>query len=178
MGLISDATTRLKNALGDLFPEEQPSAIPLFPQISGNPINEPTITIRKSSRIPVDSPNPESKPLGKITSFNYKGDPYSDSLSEKGIGAFGKLTNEGVAVSPDVEKAFREAGIKPKDPVILKFKDGSEERRIWQDRTMQDKQAIKSYGKPLRGRIDLNMAQQAGRHPKDGMEVIGFRKAE
>lgn len=178
MGLISDATTRLKNALGDLFPEKQPSAIPLFPQIKGNPINEPTITIRKSSRVPVGFPNPESKPLGKITSFNYDGDPYSDSLSKKGIGSFGKITNEGIAISPDVEQAFIKAGIKPRDPVILKFKDGSEERRIWQDRTMQDKQAIKKYGKPFRGRIDFNMAQGKNRHPKDGMEVIGFRKAE
>jgi hypothetical protein len=178
MGLITDAATRLKNAIGDLFPEEQPSATPVFPTNAPAPISEPVITIRKSAKTPPFPQNPESKPLGKITSFNYEGDPYTDSLSKKGIGAFGKITNEGIAVSPDVEQAFREAGIKPRDRVIFDMKDGSEESGIWQDRTMQDKQAIKAYGNPLRGRIDFNMARGKSRHPKDGMEVVGFRKAE
>lgn len=90
MGLISDATTRLKNALGDLFPEERPSAAPLFPQINGNPINEPTITIRKSSSVPVDSPNPESKFKGFPSSHPYvtnaDGSKSNVKLATVGIG--------------------------------------------------------------------------------------------
>jgi len=178
MGLISDAATKLQNAIGDLFPEEEPYTLPSFPQSASSPSTEPVITIRKSGQVPKFPSNPESKPLGKITSYNYKGDKYTDKNSREGIGSFGRITNEGVAVSPDVEKAFREAGIKPKDPVIFTLKDGTEERRIWQDRTMQDKQAIRKYGEPLRGRIDLNMARGGSRHSKDGMEVVGFRKAE
>lgn len=173
MGLITDAATRLKNALGDLFPEEAPSATPLFPQNVATPINEPVITIRKSSRT-VPPSNPE--PLGKITSYNWKGDPYSDTNSRNMIGSFGKLTEEGMAVSPDIEKQFKEMGIKPKDKVLLTLADGSQIERRWEDRTMQDAQAIRKYGKPLTGRFDLNFPQGTKPHEKDGLAVVGFKK--
>ena len=86
------------------------------------------------------------------------------------------LSNQGLAVSPDIEKQFKEAGIKPKDKVKITLSDGTELERIWEDRTMQDKQAIKTFGKPLRGRFDLHMPQSIGPHEKDGLAVVGFQK--
>lgn len=174
MGLIADATAKLRNVLGDLFPEEAPSAIPLFPITPSSPIAEPTITISKSGRI-IPPLNPE--PLGKITSYNYKNEelPDTNSLAMKGAWD-NKLTNQGLAVSPDIEKAFREKGIKPKDKVEIVLADGTKLVRSWEDRTMQDKQAIKTFGKPLRGRFDLHMPQSIGPHEKDGLAVVGFHK--
>lgn len=175
MGLIADAATRLKNAIGDLFPEEQPSALPIFPQNASSPSIEPAITIRKSA---MDKPtiNPESSPLGKITSYNWKGDPYTDTNSRNMVGSFGKLTPQGLAVSPDIEKQFKEQGIKPKDRVEIILADGTNMIRTWEDRTMQDKQAIRKYGKPLTGRFDLNFPEGTKPHEKDGVAVVGFRK--
>lgn len=178
MGIITDATTRLRNVLGDLFPEEPPSATPLFPQNAPSPTSEPAITIRKSSQVIQATPNPESQstPYGKITSYNWKGDPYTDTNSRNMIGSFGKITPEGMAVSPDIEKQFREAGIKPKDKVEIVLADGTKLVRNWEDRTMQDKQAIKTFGKPLRGRFDLNYPEGKSPHEKDGIAVVGFQK--
>lgn len=178
MGLIADAANRLKNVLGDLFPEEQPSATPVFPTNAPSPIIEPVITIRKSSRInsPASNPETSSSPLGKITSYNWKGDPYTDSQSRAMIGSFGKLTEEGMAVSPDIERQFKEMGIKPKDKVLLTLADGTQMERRWEDRTMQDKQAIRKFGKPLTGRFDLNFPQGTKPHEKDGLAVVGFQK--
>lgn len=269
MGLIADATAKLRNVLGDLFPEEAPSAIPLFPITPSSPIAEPTITIKKSRETPnypqtefvgfptrhpyVNNPdgsqsnvklgtweidgktyaiptmvdgkqlsnedalkvakshgfsnypsfksqneaekwiqkyhgaigedgkikNPESKPLGKITSYNYKNEELPDTNSLAMRGAWdNKLTNQGLAVSPDIEKAFREKGIKPKDKVEIVLADGTKLVRNWEDRTMQDKQAIKAFGKPLRGRFDLHVPDYKGPHEKDNVPVVGFRKVE
>ena len=72
MGLIADAANRLKNVLGDLFPEEQPSATPAFPTNAPSPTSEPVITISKTSRLnpPTSNPKSQSTPYDKITSYN------------------------------------------------------------------------------------------------------------
>lgn len=175
MGLIADAATMLQNAIGDLFPEEQPSSIPAFPSTISNPTTEPTITIRKSTQTPSIPSNPE--PIGKITSYNYQAEELPDTNSKMGLGAWdNRLTNEGIAVSPDIEQMFKKAGIKPLDRVRFDLQNGKTIEGVWQDRTMQDKQAIKEFGKPLRGRIDLNVPHLKGRHPLDGTQVTGFSK--
>ena len=174
MGLIQDAANRLKNALGDLFPEEQPSAIPLFPINGTEPNIEPTITIRKSAKTPPSNPE---QPLGKITSYNYRTEELPDTNSQNMLGAWNNtLTTNSFAVSPDIEKRFQEAGIKPKDKVLLTLEDGTQLERFWDDRTMQDKQAIKKFGKPLRGRFDLHSPQTEGPSELDGTKVVGFRR--
>jgi len=117
------------------------------------------------------------KALGKITSYNWKGDPYTDSYSRKWIGSWGKISDIGMAVSPDVEKAFRAQGIKPKDRVEIELADGTKYERIWDNRTMQDAQAIRKFGKPLTGRFDLHHPYGNKPHEKDGVAVVNFRKA-
>lgn len=113
----------------------------------------------------------------KVTSYNFKGDSYGDSLSRADIGAFTKnLGPDSLAISPDVEKAFRDAGIKPNDRVVLTLGDGTEITRVWDDRTMQDEQAKRKFGKPLRGRFDFNHPYE-GPHPLTDMKVVRFRKA-
>ena len=174
-GLLSKATDRLKSALGGLFDDPAPSS-PVFPPNAPQPLPEPVITISKRrSDNPTPKPEPQ-EPFGKITSYNWKGDPYTDSQSRAMIGSFGKLTEEGMAVSPDIEKQFREQGIKPKDMVKIVLADGTEMNRRWEDRTMQDKQAIRKFGKPLTGRFDLNFPQGTKPHEKDGLAVVGFQK--
>lgn len=172
MGWLQDSINLLKGAVGDLYPDQVPSQ-PSFPEVSPQGPQETVITIRKSS-MGNKPQNPE--PLGKITSYNWKGDPYTDTNSRNMVGSFGKLSNEGMAVSPDIEKQFREAGIKPKDKVNIVLADGTELQRVWDDRTMQDKQAIRKYGEPLRGRFDLNFPQGNKPHEKDGLAVVGFKK--
>ena len=167
MGMLDSSIAALKGVFSDLFPEEAP-ATPQFPTVENT--QEPVITVHKSSKAPV-------QPIGKITSYNYKGDKYSDSKSRKGKGAWeNKLTQEGIAVSPDIEEMMVKAGIKPLDRIQFDLDTGDAIRGMWQDRTMQDKQAIKEYGQPLRGRIDLNVPHLSHPHPLDGAKVIGFHK--
>jgi hypothetical protein len=116
------------------------------------------------------------KAEGKVTSYNFKGDAYSDSNSRAGIGAWdNKLTETSLAISPDIESKFKAAGIGKGDPVELTLADGSTVIRNWDDRTMQDKQAISKYGKPLTGRFDFH--SPGGKQKNDGMAVVSFRKA-
>lgn len=113
--------------------------------------------------------------MGRITSYNYKGDKYGDTNSKKGIGAWdNKLTKDSLAVSPDIEKQFIAAGIKPMQPVTLTLADGTKITRYWDDRTMQDKQAKRELGQPLRGRFDFNMNRADSPHEKDSVEVVAF----
>lgn len=114
----------------------------------------------------------------RVTSYNWKGDPYTDSNSRKWIGSFGKISENGMAISPDVERQFKAAGIKPKDPVELNLSDGTTVVRIWDNRTMQDKQAIRKFGKPLTGRFDFHHPNGNAPHEKDGVRVVSFRKAD
>ena len=171
-GIIGRVAERLKMALDGLFDEPAPST-PAFPQNLPVEAPSPTITVSKSGS---QQPTPEARKLGTITSYNWKGDPYSDSQSRAMIGSFGKLTEQGMAVSPDIERQFKEAGIKPKDRIQLTLSDGTVMERTWEDRTMQDKQAIRKFGKPLTGRFDLNFPQGTKPHEKDGIAVVGFQK--
>lgn len=116
------------------------------------------------------------KAEGKVTSYNFPKDPYSDSNSRNLIGAWNnKLTKDSLAISPDIERKFEAAGIGKGDPVELTLADGSTVIRTWDDRTMQDEQATRKFGKPLRGRFDFHSPD--GKQAKDGMAVVSFRKA-
>ena len=174
-GIIGRVAERLQQALDGLFEEESAQDI-VFPKSVPTEAPSPTITVSKSRS---QEPPPEARnqdPLGKITSYNWKGDPYTDSNSRKWIGSWGKISEIGMAVSPDVEKQFREAGIKPKDKVKIVLSDGTELERVWDNRTMQDKQAIRKFGKPLTGRFDLHHPYGSSPHEKDGVSVVGFQK--
>ena len=116
------------------------------------------------------------KAEGKVTSYNFSGDPYSDTNSRNRIGAWNnKLTENSLAISPDIERKFKAAGIGKGDPVELTLADGSTVIRNWDDRTMQDEQAIRKFGKPLTGRFDFH--SPGGKQKNDGMAVVSFRKA-
>lgn len=133
-----------------------------------------------------------SQPLASGTMYGYKWDPYKDSNSLAGIGAFVPRTEQAkikagqpsdyqlkegdVAISPDMEKQFSAKGIKPFDMVKVTFDDGSSTTVRWADRTMQDKQAKEKFGKPLRGRIDFFSPD--GNTPFDGKKIISFEKAK
>ena len=106
------------------------------------------------------------KSEGKVTSYNFPGDPYSDSNSRNWKGAWNnKLTENSLAVSPDIEQKFAASGIKKGDPVEMRLADGSTVIRNWDDRT-SDK---------LRGRFDFH--SPGGKQKNDGMAVVSFRKA-
>ena len=136
---------------------------------------------------PVSSPTPQKsedlinkgkaiKAEGKVTSYNFSGDPYSDTNSRNRIGAWNnKLTENSLAISPDIERKFKAAGIGKGDPVELTLADGSTVIRNWDDRTMQDEQATRKFGKPLTGRFDFH--SPGGKQKNDGMAVVSFRKA-
>lgn len=172
MEILGRVTQRLKQALDGLYEDPAPSS-PQFPETIPTEAPVATITVSKS-RVPS---NPETRePLGKITSYNWQGDPYTDTNSRNRIGSFGKISDEGMAISPDIEKQFKEAGIKPKDRVKITLSDGTEMERIWDNRTMQDKQAIRKFGKPLTGRFDLHFPEGKSPHKKDGVAVVGFQK--
>ena len=118
----------------------------------------------------------EVKAEGKVTHYNFPGDPYSDSNSRNRIGAWNNRLNEdSLAISPDIERKFKAAGIGKGDPVELTLADGSTVIRNWDDRTMQDEQAIRKFGKPLTGRFDFH--SPGGKQKNDGMAVVSFRKA-
>ena len=116
------------------------------------------------------------KAEGKVTSYNFSGDAYSDTNSRNLIGAWNnKLTENSLAISPDIERKFKASGIGKGDPVELTLADGSTVIRNWDDRTMQDAEAIKDFGKPFRGRFDFH--SPGGKQKNDGMAVVSFRKA-
>jgi hypothetical protein len=117
-----------------------------------------------------------TKAQGKVTSYNFPGDAYSDTNSRNLLGAWNnKLTKNSLAISPDIERQFKAAGIGKGDPVELTLADGSTVIRNWDDRTMQDADAIKKFGKPLTGRFDFH--SPGGKQKNDGMAVVSFRKA-
>jgi hypothetical protein len=118
----------------------------------------------------------KDKALGKVTSYNFPNDPYSDTNSRNRIGAWNnRLDENSLAISPDIERKFKAAGIGKGDAVELTLADGSTVIRTWDDRTMQDAQAIKKFGKPLTGRFDFH--SPGGKQKNDGMAVVSFRKA-
>lgn len=151
-------------------PVDIPSLKPAPAQPAGVP--DPDEVLRSS---PTGASAP-GKPVGKVTSYNFSGDPYSDSNSRNLIGAWNNtLTENSLAISPDIEKKFKAAGIKQGDAVELVLADGTRVVRNWDDRTMQDEEAIKRFGKPLRGRFDFH--QPGGKYENDGIAVVSFRKA-
>ena len=174
MGILSDAASLLKSKISDLFPET-PTQLQFPTEMLARVKSGQSSPIQNEQLEPMKPQTPQN-PIGKITSYNFKGDKYSDSNSRNWIGSWGKLSEVGMAVSPDVEKQFREAGIKPKDKVMVVLSDGTELERIWDNRTMQDKQAIRKFGKPLTGRFDLHHPTGTSPHEKDGVAVVGFKR--
>ncbi|HWL54276.1 MAG TPA: hypothetical protein VNQ90_17685 [Chthoniobacteraceae bacterium] len=133
------------------------------------------------ARAPKPSAAPTPAPEGsKQTSFGYPGDPYKDSNSLAGIGAWvspeeqrrikaglpseQKMRTDDFAASPDIEKALRAMGIKPGDMVAVQWSDGETTEGRWMDKT----------SKELRGRIDLYSPD--GPHPKDGRKAVSWNK--
>lgn len=117
---------------------------------------------------------------GKVTSYGYQSDPLGDSAS-LGKGAFkvptgawdNPLTEDSFSASPDVEAALLKQGVKPGDYAALQLDDGTLINRKWDDRTMQDADAVKKFGAPLRGRFDFY--SPGGVHALDGRKVVGLR---
>lgn len=121
----------------------------------------------------------------RITSYGYSGDTTPDSNSTAGIGAWvsdeeqkrikrGEMTEnrlrEGdLAVSRDVERQFKAAGIKPRDKVRITLDDNTSMIVRWNDKTGE------SYnGKALTGRFDLYSPK--GPSPLNGRSVTGWKK--
>jgi hypothetical protein len=153
----------------------RPVDIPSISKPPANPSGIPDVDeILRSA--PTGASAPRAQPLGKVTHYNFPGDPYSDSNSRNRIGAWNNTLDENsLAISPDIERKFKAAGIGKGDPVELTLADGSTVIRTWDDRTMQDAQAIKKFGKPLTGRFDFH--SPGGKQKNDGMAVVSFRKA-
>ena len=131
-----------------------------------NAISAPTPTPPPTKSEDLIKKGKEMKAEGKVTSYNFPGDNYSDSNSRNWKGAWNnKLTENSLAVSPDIEQKFASSGIKKGDPVEMRLADGSTVIRNWDDRT-SDK---------LRGRFDFH--SPTGKQKNDGMAVVSFRKA-
>jgi hypothetical protein len=153
----------------------RPVDIPSISKPPANPSGIPDVDeVLRSA--PTGASAPGAQPLGKVTSFNFPGDPFSDSNSRNRIGAWNnRLDDTSLAISPDIERKFKAAGIGKGDAVELTLADGSTMIRRWHDRTMQDEDAIKKFGKPLTGRFDIH--SPGGKQKNDGMAVVSFRKA-
>ncbi len=124
----------------------------------------------------------------RVTSYAYSNDETPDSNSSAGIGAFVpdeeqakikrgeesayKLREGDFAVSPDVEKSLRRAGIRPGDEVAVKMEDGSTQSGRWMDRT-----AAEWEGKAVTGRWDFYRGGKRTKHEKEAMKVTGFRRS-
>ena len=153
----------------------RPVQIPSLSTPPANPagVPDPDEVLRAA---PTGASAPGAQPLGKVTSYNFPNDPYSDTNSRNRIGAWNnRLDENSLAISPDIERKFKAAGIGKGDPVELTLADGSTVIRTWDDRTMQDAQAINKFGKPLTGRFDFH--SPGGKQKNDGMAVVSFRKA-
>ena len=132
----------------------------------------------------------ENVTTGKVTKFGYALDPNKDTLSANRIAAFSGSAAEAaanagedhpdllhtgdLAVSPDIEKQLIDAGVKPKEIIRVKFKDGTTRTARWMDVTATDEQAAKLGLKPLRGRWDFFTPD--GKESRDGMPVISFSR--
>jgi hypothetical protein len=136
-----------------------------------------------------------STAVGKVTSYGYANDSTPDSNSRAGIGAFVpedeqakikrgepsdyRLRPGDLAVSPDIAKAFRSAGVKPMSDVMVQLANGEVRRVRWADQTAQDEQIargeVKGVTQPLRERFDFY--SPSGPHRYDGMQVVKWWRA-
>ena len=108
---------------------------------------------------------------GIVTSYGYPGDSTPDTNSENAIGAWDNHLTPYVslAVSRDVESAFRDAGIYPLDAVEIQCSNGDILSLVWADRTAREYD-----GQPMTGRFDIFSPR--GKCAHDGQSVTGFRK--
>ena len=130
---------------------------------------------------------PGANSIGKATRYGYAHDSTPDSNSRAGIGAWvspqeqarikagedtpNRLRSGDLALSPDVERAMRMAGIKPGQMLALQYADGTEHVGRWMDRT-----ATAYQGKALTGRFDIY--DPDGSHAaRDGHPVVSFKRA-
>lgn len=189
----SSATTLLDNvsraAAAKPAPAVAPSAVgaptpDTWKQIRGR-IEQQTAPAPAAPSEPAPAP-----PKSKVTSYGYKADPWADTLSAMGIGSFSgsaaeraaklgrdhpmRLKPGDLAVSPDVERQLRRAGVKPADPIEIVFADGTTHRGRWMDRTANDAQARRLKLPPLRGRWDIYSPD--GTSPLNDKPVISFRR--
>lgn len=109
----------------------------------------------------------------KVTSYGYADDPYTDSNSRKGIGAWSNKLEDGLsfAASRDVEEMLKESGVGKNDLVELTLDNGRRVTVRFSDRTAR---SVK--GQALTGRWDIY--NKKGLHPFDGVAVKSFRKVE
>ena len=172
------ATQAAKQPDGSLFP-------PDWKAIRGR-IEQPAAP---AAPAPPMEPAP-APPKSKVTSYGYKGDRWSDPLSAMAVGSFSGTAAEksaklgkdhpmllkpgDLAVSPDVERQLRRAGVKPADPIEIVFADGTTHRGRWMDRTANDAQARAKGLPPLRGRWDIYSPD--GSSPLNDKPVTSFRR--
>jgi hypothetical protein len=137
--------------------------------------------------------------IGKVTSFGYANDSTPDRNSSMGIGAFTteedakgdrsaptRLQPGDVAVSPDVERMLRSAGVRPQDKFLVELENGEKRLVRWNDRTANDNEIAeinarrKKEQKPtlplMRGRIDFY--SPSGKHRYDGLKVVDWSVAK
>lgn len=132
-------------------------------------------------------PSRSSRAGDVVTSYGYSTDTTPDSNSSAGIGAWvgsdeqerikrgeqteNRLREGDLAVSRDVERQFKAAGIRPRDTVTIELDDGTQQTGRWMDRTAE------SYnGKTLTGRFDIYSPK--GPSPLNGKKVTGWMKSQ
>ena len=160
--LIQEST---KNAWGENKPKAMGYVVPVgMGGVYVPPVASPTPSTDREQKAREKAK--EVKSEGKVTSYNFPGDTFSDANSRNWKGAWNnRLTENSLAVSPDIERKFKSAGIGKGDPVEMRLADGSTVIRNWDDRT-SDK---------LTGRFDFH--SPSGKQKNDGMAVVSFRKA-
>jgi hypothetical protein len=114
-----------------------------------------------------DNSNPIIKIAGSGTTFGYKGDPYMDSNTAKGIGDHdNKLSDGSVAFSREIKKQISAQGIKKGDPIILHFEDGTKIAAVNDDTT----------DKGLKGRVDFFNPNGPDQNPYEGKKIVGVQR--
>jgi hypothetical protein len=121
-----------------------------------------------SAKMSENNPNPVIKVAATGSTFGYKGDPYMDSNTAKGIGDHdNKLTTSSVGFSREIKQQIRSAGIKKGDPIILHFEDGTKLAMVNDDTT----------DKGLKGRTDFYNPAGPEKNPYEGKKIVGIQKA-
>lgn len=181
-------TTAIEKALG-LFGNGGDGEAPVTKVVDNSDGSQTTWQWQKGQGwIPFQAPGgaaigtPFAPKGAKATVFGFSADPYKDTNSLNGVGAFtsqfGKMKDNDFALSPDMEKTFREQGISPGDTVAVQMENGDTVTGRWMDRTAQDGQIsagkIPGVDKPLRGRIDFYTP--GGVNPYDGMGINAVAK--